>query len=192
MPVQIICVIIVTVCLELLVLNAVTKHMRKRVVEKPSPTRVTLGVIMDPARKRLARDWDDEDANQVERAYCVTKWTQSTHTESDGSQDVIIRVFEVDTAHEDSAGVDWINFSCADSLAPELHIHTPTTCNAFGCTLGGVDAFQDQPSRQDLYSLAAGRRPFGIIQADRHTFRFYYKDELRPTQIKATRMLGDS
>lgn len=145
---------------------------------------VRLGVVMDPARTILAKAWNDTDAKQNERAYCANKgqwyvsahWSDSTET----VKDTLIRVMFVEEVLTADADNTSISFDCAPGSI-ELHVHPPTSCagnNQNWCQLGGIGAYQCQPSRKDLEKLIKRGDPFAIIQCDRWTYRFYYPFEL--------------
>ena len=145
---------------------------------------VRYGVMMDGARGVLEESWSD-DPQQVERAYCITNWYAGVHFVSrlpTIKTDTIFRVFSVQEAAFAEADPNSIDFECPPGV-PELHTHTPATCTGDDvktCTLGGLNAYSCQPSRQDLEKLARRRDPFGVIQCDRHSFRFYYAFEFGP------------
>lgn len=156
---------------------------------------VRLGVVMDQPREALEKVWT-EDARQVERAYCVATWTYGVYQvsrEAPAKVDTIFRVMTVQDAPVVNAGPSSIEFECP-SGQPEMHTHTPTTCTGDDvktCTVGGLNAWSCQPSRQDLEKLIARGDPFGIIQCDRRSFRFYYPNEYGvPMPVIAQR--GDS
>jgi hypothetical protein len=149
---------------------------------------VRLGVVMDQPREALERLWSDEP-RQVERAYCVAQFTYGVYEvsrETPAKVDTIFRVLAVREAPVASAGPSSIEFECPDGQ-PEMHTHTPTTCagdDVKTCTVGGLNAWSCQPSRQDLEKLVARGDPFGIIQCDRRSFRFYYPHEYGlPSQV---------
>lgn len=142
---------------------------------------VRLGVVMDQPREALERLWN-EDARQVERAYCVAQWTYGVYQvsrEAPAKVDTIFRVLNVQGAPVIAAGPSSIEFECPSGM-PEVHTHTPTTCTGDDvktCAVGGLNAWSCQPSRQDLEKLVARGDPFGIIQCDKRSFRFYYPHE---------------
>jgi len=153
---------------------------------------VRLGVVMDAPRESLERLWSEE-ARQVERAYCVSQWTYGVYQvsrEAPAKVDTIFRVLSLAEAPVTNAGPSSIEFECPPGQ-PEMHTHTPTTCagdDVKTCTVGGLNAWSCQPSRQDLEKLIARGDPFGIIQCDRRSFRFYYPHEyLAPSQLVSQR-----
>ena len=157
---------------------------------------VRLGVVMDTPREMLARLWT-EDARQVERAYCVVQWSYGVYQVTKDppvKTDTIFRVFGVKDAPVTNAGPSSIEFECPPGV-PEMHTHTPTTCTGDDvrtCTTGGLNAYSCQPSRQDLEKLIARGDPFGIIQCDRRSYRFYYPHEYgMPVQTLSQRA-GDT
>jgi hypothetical protein len=141
---------------------------------------VHYGVVMDVPRVTLDSAWR-EDAQQVERAYCVVGWSYGVyHVAREPVQDdTVYRVFNVKTAAVRGAGPSSVDFECPQGV-PELHVHTPTTCtqdDVRTCVVGGLNAYSCQPSRQDLEKLARRGDPFAVIQCDRRAFRFYYPSE---------------
>jgi hypothetical protein len=143
---------------------------------------VRLGVVMDLPRQQLSQTWDDLNARQVERAYCVVDWSYGVYHVSRTApvqDDTVFRVFRLQPAEVSSATPVSAEFDCPDGV-PELHIHTPTTCmgdDASTCRLGGLNAYSCQPSRGDYEKLVRRRDPFGVIQCDKRAFRFYYPFE---------------
>lgn len=142
---------------------------------------VRLGVVMDLPRQMLETAWT-EDVRQVERAYCVTDWSYGVYHVSRVApvqDDTVFRVFAVREADASNAGPSAVDFECPDGM-PEMHIHTPTTCmgdDVNTCVAGGLNAYSCQPSRGDLEKLIRRRDEFGVLQCDRHAFRFYYATE---------------
>jgi len=145
---------------------------------------VRLGVVMDNPRVVLEQAWTDEP-RQVERAYCVTDWSYGVRHVSKSppvQDDTIFRVFAVKPADVSTADPVSVDFNCPAGM-PELHVHTPTTCmgdDASTCVVGGLNAYSCQPSRGDLEKLVRRRDEFGVLQCDRHAFRFYYPTEYAP------------
>jgi hypothetical protein len=150
---------------------------------------VRLGVVMDLPRQMLESAWT-EDAGQLERAYCVTDWSYGVYHVSRAEpvqDDTVFRVFAVREADASNAGPSAVDFECPDGM-PELHVHTPTTCmgdDVNTCVVGGLNAYSCQPSRGDLEKLVRRRDEFGVLQCDRHAFRFYYPTEYGTPQILA-------
>lgn len=149
---------------------------------------VRLGVVMDAPRDTLERLWSDE-ARQVERAYCVARYSYGAYQvsrETPAKVDTIFRVLSLAEAPVANAGPSSIEFECPTGQ-PEVHTHTPTTCSGDDvatCTIGGLNAWSCQPSRQDFEKLLARGDPFGVIQCDRRSFRFYYPHEYTvPVQV---------
>lgn len=153
---------------------------------------VRLGVVMDTPREALERMWSEEP-RQLERAYCVAQFSYGVYQvsrETPAKVDTIFRVLALSDAPVANAGPSSIEFECPAGQ-PEVHTHTPTTCSGDDvktCTVGGLNAWSCQPSRQDLEKLLARGDPFGIIQCDRRSFRFYYPHEYAaPAQIVSQR-----
>ena len=145
---------------------------------------VHYGVVMDLPRVSLDSAWR-EDAQQVERAYCVVGWSYGVyHVAREPVQDdTVYRVFNVKPAIVRGAGPSSVDFECPQGT-PELHVHTPTTCtqdDVRSCVVGGLNAYSCQPSRQDLEKLVKRGDPFAVIQCDRRAFRFYYPNEYGAT-----------
>jgi hypothetical protein len=142
---------------------------------------VRLGVVMDVPREALVAAWT-EKPRQVERAYCVTDWSYGVYHVSKTppvQTDTVFRVFAVKPADATNAGPMSVDFDCPLGM-PELHVHTPTTCmgdDVTTCITGGLNAYSCQPSRGDLEKLIRRRDQFGVLQCDRHAFRFYYPAE---------------
>jgi hypothetical protein len=143
---------------------------------------VRLGVVMDEPRQQLFATWDDMNARQVERAFCVIDWSFGVYHVSRSEpvqDDTIFRVFRIRAAEVTNATPISAEFDCPDGM-PELHIHTPTTCmgdDASTCRLGGLNAYSCQPSRGDYEKLVRRHDEFGVIQCDKRAFRFYYPSE---------------
>ncbi len=137
------------------------------------------GVVMDPARAQLMAAWNDNDPNQNERGYCVSEYSVArSHPDSSGNYEILVRVWKIKKAAVDSASHDWIMFECPVGY-PMLHVHPPATCYANSCTLGGIEAYDTDPSRDDLQTLVSRGDGFAVIQMAREGFRFYYPDDLR-------------
>lgn len=150
-------------------------------VEDPAtiPGVAIYAVVQDSAARFLAHEWDSTNAYQHERGYCVTKYSQDRVPPEYGEGfNVLIRVSEVVRAHEDSSGPGWVTFTCPEGQ-PELHTHPPATCYGGTCVIGGPNAYEEWPSRPDLYDLIRRNADFGIIQTGPHDFRFYYPFEFR-------------
>lgn len=142
---------------------------------------VRYGVVMETIRDSLGRVWSD-DPRQLERAYCVSSWSYGVYhvsREDPVQDDTIFRVFGMRQAPIRSAGPSSVDFECPPGV-PEMHTHTPTTCRGDDvktCVVGGLNAYSCQPSRQDLLKLIQRGDPFGLIQCDRKSFRFYFASE---------------
>lgn len=140
---------------------------------------------MDVPRQQLSLAWDDLNARQVERAFCVVDWSFGVYHVSRSEpvqDDTVFRVFKLTPAEVSNATPVSAEFDCPDGV-PELHIHTPTTCmgdDASTCRLGGLNAYSCQPSRGDYEKLVRRHDPFGVIQCDKRAFVFYYPSEYGP------------
>lgn len=143
------------------------------------------GSVDDAVQKQLAKDWDDTNPNQLERAYCVSLYAVYRSPYVADSEypgfNILVRVIRVTRAKIHGATVDGIEDIDCPPGTPELHVHTPATCYDDGCRIGGSQAYDTDPSREDLVRLRSRNLPFGIIQLDRHTFRFYYQWDFRMT-----------
>jgi hypothetical protein len=143
---------------------------------------VRFGTVAQEVRAALDSAWRD-DPGQVERAYCVRRARLAAQAVRPGVVDSIFRVLAVRPAEVREAGPNYALFDCPRGT-PELHTHSPATCpsdDARWCEAGGPDAYSCQPSRGDYEKLARRGDQFGIIQCDRHTFRFYYPSEYAGT-----------
>ena len=139
---------------------------------------VRFGLIADSVRAELERAWTEEP-RQVERAYCVRRARISARPVGPGSIDTIIRVLAIRPAPVRAAGPNHADFECPPGT-PSLHSHPPATCPGGDprfCEAGGPAAFSCQPSREDYATLVRLGDPYGIIQCDRRSFRFYYPSE---------------
>jgi hypothetical protein len=142
---------------------------------------VRYGVVLETVRDTLGKLWSD-DPRQLERAYCVSSWSYGVYhvsREDPIQDDTIFRVFGMRQAPVRSAGPSSVDFECPPGV-PEMHTHTPTTCrgdDVKSCVTGGLNAYSCQPSRQDLLKLLQRGDPFGLIQCDRRSFRFYFASE---------------
>jgi hypothetical protein len=142
---------------------------------------VRYGVVMETLRDSLGKVWSDEP-KQFERAYCIASWSYGVYhvsREDPVQDDTIFRVFAMRQAPVRSAGPSSVDFECPPGV-PEMHTHTPTTCRGDDirtCVTGGLNAYSCQPSRQDLLKLIQRGDPFGLIQCDRRSFRFYFASE---------------
>jgi hypothetical protein len=150
---------------------------------------VRLGVVMDGPRKQLVESWDELNPRQVERAYCVVDWSYGVYHVSKTpplQDDTVFRVFAIKNVDVTNATPISADFECPEG-SPELHIHTPTTCmgdDVETCKLGGLNAYSCQPSRDDYEKLVRRHDPFGVIQCDKRSFRFYYPAEyIRPDAL---------
>jgi hypothetical protein len=148
---------------------------------------VRYGIVEDSVRAALESAWSD-DPRQVERAYCVRRARISARPVGPGAVDTIIRVLAVRPAPVRDAGPNHADFDCPPGT-PSLHVLPPATCvgdDPRWCEAGGSGAYSCQPSRDDYLTLVRLGDPFGVIQCDRRSFRFYYPSEFvvapRPTR----------
>src|SRR5579872_5967159 len=157
---------------------------------------VRLGVVMDGPRQQLVEAWNDVNPRQVERAYCVVDWSYGVYHVSRTppiQDDTVFRVFAIKPVDVQSATPISADFECPEG-SPELHIHTPTTCmgdDATTCKMGGLNAYSCQPSRDDYEKLVRRHDPFGVIQCDKRSFRFYYPAEYRQEGVVASKQPPD-
>jgi hypothetical protein len=145
---------------------------------------VRLGTLEDSARSMLQASWTDS-VHQVERGYCITQFWRTasryklvmSETDTEVVVDTVYRVERVVPAKETGATPATVDFTCPKGQ-PTLHVHTPTTCwSPNMCLAGGPNAYQCQPSRQDLILLIERGDSFAVIQCDRRAFRFYYPSD---------------
>jgi hypothetical protein len=154
---------------------------------------VRLGVVMDGPRQQLIASWDEMNPRQLERAYCVVDFSYGVYHVSKTppiQDDTVFRVFAIKNVDVTNATPISADFECPEG-SPELHIHTPTTCmgdDATTCKLGGLNAYSCQPSRDDYEKLARRHDPFGVIQCDKRSFRFYYPAEYAPPDAVASKV----
>jgi hypothetical protein len=125
-------------------------------------------------REYLARQWDDTNLYQNERAYCGL---YSKFTRDDGGVEYWVET--VGPALQDSAQKAQttplgINYSCPRSpYTVPIHIHPPATCEQWSeghwvCYADGAEAYACEPSDVDLAALAEFNAPFAVVQCDRH------------------------
>jgi hypothetical protein len=140
--------------------------------------------VADSVREQLRAAWS-ADANQVERAYCVTAAAlyRGTPDSAAGHQlGEVIHLFVtgIKEARVLDAAPDRIRaVSCGPNAFAILHTHTPTTCIDGKCTYGGVGAFQCFPSRTDYLTMLLHRHKFGVVQCDANAFVFFYPWQYR-------------
>ncbi|HZS57795.1 MAG TPA: hypothetical protein VFA43_00900 [Gemmatimonadaceae bacterium] len=157
---------------------------------------VRLGVVMDGPRKQLVESWDEVNPKQLERAYCVVDWSYGVYHVSKTpplQDDTVFRVFAIKNVDVTNATPISADFECPEG-SPELHIHTPTTCmgdDVTTCKMGGLNAYSCQPSRDDYEKLVRRHDPFGVIQCDKRSFRFYYPAEYGPEGAVASKQPPD-
>jgi hypothetical protein len=121
---------------------------------------VRLGVVMEPARTRLARAWRDTTREQ---AWCVTDYSVFRYPD-DYVADSVVRVYRIERAVVTHADDHSITYTCPIGQ-PTVHTHPPAdgvvTCD---------------PTRPDVAALANGQRPFGVVVCGPRHFRFYYRE----------------
>lgn len=141
-----------------------------------------LGVVVDSPRTVLENLWNDTSATQTERAYCVTQYSKYSVLNTDGPT-ILFRVDEIEEAQIEGATPASIEkIFCGDDR-PIIHTHPPASCTvysptAMNCTLGGLYAWDCQPSRVDYESLLEHKAEFGVVQCDRHALRFFYPSDM--------------
>lgn len=137
-----------------------------------------VGYVLDSARAQLERAWDDTNPNQVERAYCVTRYTLVADTTRHMRYALVSKVAP---APDSAATPVAMHVTCPPG-EPYIHVHTPTTCaeTAQGtavpgtCMMGGMAAWECEPSRVDWDAITSDARPFSVIQCARHVFVFWW------------------
>lgn len=143
------------------------------------------GIVAGPARQRLMRDWDAQTGgvNQVERAYCVTRYAVATVPwESKAGETRIYVATEVEPAVVDGA-TPWAiqEVTCPTSAdgspMPMVHTHPASECNRESgvCVADSSRMTQNrcEPSSIDVASVAKLKLPFAVIQCARGVFTFY-------------------
>lgn len=140
---------------------------------------------MRPAlRDSMASVWSDS-AGQVERAWCVTKWSVmvvNRNETPDGERirtsiDSQFTVWELQPARTQAADYESVRFVCPSGM-PTAHVHPPQTCTESGCRPGGWNAHQCAPSPEDLRVARRREVPFEIVWCGRREWRFYFPHEL--------------
>jgi hypothetical protein len=127
-------------------------------------------VIRDAVRDSLAKAWDEHDATQFERGYCVTY--EASMDQQRNPHFEIVGFLPPDSVGQATPVSIW--FHCPRSTF-RLHTHTPTTCDTSRdsifldtCRMGGPEAWVCAPSWGDLMSLAGSGKLMELIQCDRH------------------------
>lgn len=128
-------------------------------------------VVLDSApRAVLEAAWDDSDATQHERAYCVgyvasVRWGVP-----------VWRVVQVRPARIDASTPVTVMYQCPKGPGwTAAHDHPPATCDDSTCVLGGPGAWQCEPSPLDRESLAESGAPFALLQCSRHAVVPYWR-----------------
>ena len=133
--------------------------------------------VVGPARVTLDAQWDDFDVNQVERAFCVTRW-EMTSGILRGQPTIGLAVIEVSRPLSvGKATGNSIVFRCK-SGQPTGHIHPPTSCTADGsqCFL---DRFRQTPetcapSAQDRRYANHSDAPFHFVMCGVGIYSFFF------------------
>lgn len=157
-------------------------HAQASTAKSAPWTPFNYGYVDDSARVFLEQGWDNRNAFQVERAYCIEPADVSTDTTSDRAN-VEWHIHHVTLPSAvDIATPYAISFSCSLTAIASIHIHTPTTCvrtanDAVGqhpkaCRLGGPDAFVCSVDEVDRH--AAEHDAFTAIQCGKGQFVFYW------------------
>lgn len=135
-------------------------------------------LVEEPARSRMAQEWDEVNPQQVERAYCVMDYRVMYFGKRPKS--VVIYAVEPAIVKKDSSGAYMqtpVSIVIDCGRRPTIHIHTPTTCedtsNWSSCKLGGRQAYFCFPSIVDERALYASRASFGVVQCDQNAFVGY-------------------
>lgn len=143
-------------------------------------------VVVDTASQRvLAAQWNDSSAYQPERGYCAAIIADSS------GPFVHYGVYDVQPATIAPTGSpNGGGFDCEPSRVT-LHTHPPTTCvfssnGAMGCHLGGLHAYDCQPSFADILFVWKRHDPLGLIQCDRHAIvAFYPSAQFAPNRTQS-------
>lgn len=136
------------------------------------PTATIYPFVTGQARALLEADWT-ETPHQFERGYCGQVHGIFRPSEDGfvpGDMTMFIVIDSAVPAHMDSADEHHSKFECPAGWAT-IHTHPPSQ------DLYGYECW---PSRNDLMAIISLGNQFGIIQCDKHAFRFYFPYELRP------------
>lgn len=144
----------------------------------PAFAQTTAAFMVDSARAKLARTWDDtKNPQQPERGFCMA-------FNEDRIQDSTVVYVVTDVTPAETAEADPYTtiFRCPEGMA-HGHVHTPTTCmgrkgkdvDLSSCVFGGPDAYICFPSPMDIKTLNRDDgEPFAALQCDRQAVVFYF------------------
>lgn len=144
---------------------------------KPTALGWPIGFVAGDARRQLVGNWNDHDAFQTERGYCVT--ADSLHKAWATAGYHAVYVTEVARAHATDSTQETIDFKCAVGQ-PTVHTHaaycdiTRWGVDLFSCSLHRPEAQQCAPSLPDIASLIVSEAPYAIVQCGPEQFRFYW------------------
>lgn len=137
-------------------------------------------VATPPVRDTLAALWNEDDPNQIERAYCGVYSSRMI------ANNILLYVVgalipikqdSAQKAHTDQHG---ISYTCPVSqFIITIHTHTPATCEEWStghmrCYEGGIESYECFPSEIDEHTLMLSGAPFAIVQCDRHALVPYF------------------
>lgn len=136
--------------------------------------RKPVGIIEDDVRGMLAAAWNDTNATQSERAYCVL------YQPVMGTATTFYRVYAALPALVMDSSQYGVAFLCPTDIPnlTILHTHPPTSCVDGKCVLGGYDSYACEPSPGDQDNLNASDRPVALVQCDRNAVVFYLNERL--------------
>lgn len=128
-------------------------------------------------RLQLNVAWDDRNAQQPERGYCLVMQRGVVRGDSVW---IAAEAYRVVPQADDPYSVD---VDCGPNQTI-LHTHTPNTCEQDStgtallqtCHMGGRDAYLCFPSGRDRALLAHDHFRFALIQCDRNAFIAYYPE----------------
>lgn len=135
-------------------------------------------IVDQHVRDTLAKLWNETDATQPERGYCVA-WHGGIFPDKVLAIQ-LDRLVKPDTIL--GANGYSVSFHCPPRTV-KLHTHTPVTCEGGApvrgqappvCAIGGIDAYQCFGSPGDILGLEAQGMPFGIVQCSREAFVMFF------------------
>lgn len=143
--------------------------------------------LMGPADfAKLTDSWDGQSPTQVERAFCANVHIMAYKNPidstdlSNGTAIALVSKGSVRSAPDKHADPYHVTPDCPDNDSTIIiHTHTPTTCLADStsgkdvCQIGGGDAYQCQPSDEDLIWTASRVLRIGGVMCDTHALLMY-------------------
>ena len=164
----------------LLLLGATPLHAQAHITQGYGA--FNYGYVTDSARVYLEQGWDEHNAFQVERGWCIEPADVEVDTAIDHSA-VMWKVHHVTLPDSVSRATPYaISFSCSSTAIAAMHVHTNTTCihnpkdpygyHPKGCILGGDDAYLCSVDEADRSH--ARNDSFAVVQCGRGQFVFYW------------------